>query len=100
MSYAGRKNRFLFCIIAMAMIVCTLLTMVHPIVAYAAEGEISFDETNVLDDLQSSTVNGKPFDPKKYPLDENGDIQVINFVEYCYSYKANLRDNYGLYVYI
>jgi len=100
LSYAGRKNRFLFCIIAMAMIVCTLLTMVHPIVAYAAEGEISFDETNVLDDLQSSTVNGKPFDPKKYPLDENGDIQVIYFVEYCYSYKANLRDNYGLYVYI
>ena len=24
----------------------------------------------------------------------------MNFAEYCYSYKANMRDNYGLYVYI
>ena len=74
--------------------------MVHPIVAYAAESEISFDSTNVLDDLQSSKVNGKAFDMKDYPFNESKDIQVISFVEYCYSYKANLRDNYGLYVYI
>lgn len=100
MSYAGRKNRFLLCIIALATVVCTLLTMVHPIVAYAAESEISFDSTNVLDDLQSSKVNGKAFDIKDYPFNESKDIQVISFVEYCYSYKANLRDNYGLYVYI
>lgn len=100
MSYAGRKNRFLLCIIALATVVCTLLTMVHPIVAYAAESEISFDSTNVLDDLQSSKVNGKAFDMKDYPFNESKDIQVISFVEYCYSYKANLRDNYGLYVYI
>ncbi len=100
MSYAGRKNRFLLCIIALATVVCTLLTMMHPIVAYAAESEISFDRTNVLDDLQSSKVNGKPFDMKDYPFNESKDIQVISFVEYCYSYKANLRDNYGLYVYI
>ncbi|MBR2370437.1 MAG: hypothetical protein IKA82_00295 [Clostridia bacterium] len=100
MSYAGRKNRFLLCIIALATVICTLLTMVHPIVAYAAESEISFDSTNVLDDLQSSKVNGKAFDMKDYPFNESKDIQVISFVEYCYSYKANLRDNYGLYVYI
>lgn len=100
MSYAGRKNRFLLCIIALATVVCTLLTMVHPIVAYAAESETGFDSTNVLDDLQSSKVNGKPFDIADYPFNESKDIQVISFVEYCYSYKANLRDNYGLYVYI
>ena len=100
MSYAGRKNRFLLCIIALATVVCTLLTMVHPIVAYAAETETGFDSTNVLDDLQSSKVNGKPFDIADYPFNESKDIQVISFVEYCYSYKANLRDNYGLYVYI
>ena len=100
MSYAGRKNRFLLCIIALATVVCTLLTMVHPIVAYAAESETGFDSTSVLDDLQSSKVNGKPFDIADYPFNESKDIQVISFVEYCYSYKANLRDNYGLYVYI
>ena len=100
MSYAGRKNRVLLCIIAMAMVVCTVFMMVQPIVAYAAENELNFDSTNVLDDLTSSTVNGKPFDITDYPFDESKDIQVISFVEYCYSYKANLRDNYGLYVYI
>ena len=97
---AGKRNKWLLCIVAFAMVVCILLTMVQPIVAYAAENEINFDSTNVLDDLKSSTVNGQPFDIKDYPFDENKDIQVINFVEYCYSYKANLRDNYGLYVYI
>ena len=100
MTYTGRKNRFLLCIIALATVACTLLTMVHPIVAYAAESEISFDSTNILDDLRSSTINGDLFDFADYPFDENKDIKVINFVEYCYSYKANLRDNYGLYVYI
>lgn len=100
MSYAGRKNRFLLCIIALATVVCTLLTMVHPIVAYAAESETGFDSTSVLDDLRSSKVNGKPFDIADYPFNESKDIRVISFVEYCYSYKANLRDNYGLYVYI
>lgn len=68
--------------------------------AYAATEETNFDNTNVLSDLQSSTVNGKPFDISAYPFDENKDIQVINFVEYCYSYKKNLQGNYGLYVYV
>lgn len=97
---AGKRNKLILCIVAFAMVVCTLLTMVQPIVAYAAESTNSYDNTNVLDDLQSSTVNGQPFNIKAYPYDESKDIQVINFVEYCYSYKANLRDNYGLYVYI
>ena len=64
---AGKRNKWLLCIVAFAMVVCTLLTMVQPIVAYAAENEISFDSTNVLDDLKSSTVNGQPFDIKDYP---------------------------------
>src|SRR5699024_9599028 len=47
-----------------------------------------------------SSVGGEPFDLNDYPFDESKDIQVINFVEYCYSYKANMRGNYGLYVYV
>ncbi len=60
----------------------------------------SFDKTNVLDDLKSSTEDGEVFDIKDYPLNEKGQLQVINFVEYCYSYRANKRDNYALYLYI
>lgn len=71
-----------------------------PNIAYAAASETEFEKTSVFEDLTSSTVNGKPFDIKDYPYDESKQAQVINFVEYCYSYKANMRSNYGLYVYI
>lgn len=85
---------------AFIMVFCTIISVVQPTVAMAAENEKNFDNTNVLDDLKSSTANGKPFDITQYPFDEDKDAQVISFVEYCYSYKANLRDNYGLYIYV
>ena len=99
MIYA-KRNKFLFCIVALVMVVCTLFTTLHSTVAFAAEREINFDNTDVLEDLTSSTVNGEPFDIKNYPFDESKDAQIISFVEYCYSYRANKRDNYGLYLYI
>ena len=33
MIHAGKKNKFLLCIIALAMIVCTFFTMAQPIIA-------------------------------------------------------------------
>jgi len=67
-----------------------------PNVAYAESGGNNYDKTNVLDDLKSSN----DFDILKYPYNEKDDIKVINFVEYCYSFKANMRSNYGLYIYV
>ena len=99
MTYA-RRNRLLLCIVAMVMVLSMVFFPIFSTVAYAAEKEVNYDSTNVLDDLNSATVNGQPFDITDFPFNESKDIQVINFVEYCYSYKANLRDNYGLYVYI
>ena len=96
----ARRNKFLFCIIAMLLVVCTLFTGVQPAMALAYEREINFDNTEVLEDLRSSTVNGQPFDIRNYPFDESKNAQVISFIEYCYSYRANLRDNYGLYLYV
>ena len=60
----------------------------------------SYDNTNVLDDLKSSTVNGEKWDIFMYSYDNNKTVSVINFVEYCYSYKANMQDNFGLYLYV
>ena len=100
MIYAKGKNKFLFCIIALLMVVCTLFTMVQPTTAFAAEREIHFDNTDVLEDLTSSTVNGEPFNIRNYPFTETRDAQIISFVEYCYSYRANKQDNYGLYLYV
>ena len=86
----------------MAALVMVLVTLfgVFSTTAYAAGNGSSFHDTNVLDDLLSSTVNGKPFDVRDYPFDETGEVQVISLIEYCYSYKANQRDNYGLYIYV
>lgn len=69
--------------------------MLSPTLAFAVSNE-NFDKTDVLSDLESN----EGFDITNYPYDEKKEIQVINFVEYCYSYKVNLRGNYGLYVYI
>lgn len=68
--------------------------------AFAAATSVNFDRTNVMNDLNGATINGKVFDIKDYPFDENGSVQVISFMEYCYSFKANMRTNYGLYFYL
>ncbi len=99
MIHAGAVKAPLLRVAAVVMVLVTLFG-VFSTTAYAAGNGSSFDQTKVLDDLLPATVGGKPFDIRDYPFDENGEVQVISFIEYCYSYKANQRDNYGLYVYI
>lgn len=99
MIHAGAVKTPLLRVAAVVMVLVTLLG-VFSTTAYAAGNGSSFDNTQVLDDLLPATVGGKPFDIRDYPFDENGEVQVIILIEYCYSYKANQRDNYGLYVYI
>ncbi len=100
MTSITKKTSF-YAVIMLILVLCTVIP-VQGIsgVAYAAENTASFDSTNVLDDLLSSTVDGKSFDLKAYPYNELGSLQVINFVEYCYSYKRNMQTNYGLYLYV
>lgn len=86
--------------LAAAVIAVLCIITAAPNFAYAADTELHYDKTDVLTDLRSATVSGEPFDIADYPYDESKQAQVINFVEYCYSYKANMRDNYGLYVYV
>ena len=63
-------------------------------------GELNYDKTNVLDDLQSATINGQPFNLSAYPRNPFGTPQVITFAEYCYSQYENGNKNYALYVYV
>lgn len=64
--------------------------------AYAETTDVRFDTTDVLEDLRSS----EGFNLLQYPFDETKTAQIINFVEYGYSYRANQRKNYGLYLYV
>lgn len=63
-------------------------------------GELKYDSTNALDDLQSSDIDGEPFDIADYPKNAQGTAQMITFVEYCYSQYENGFGNFALYVYV
>ncbi len=70
--------------------------------AYAESDDVQtrYEETNVLNNLNGSTIGGKPFDLADYPHDSNGKPTIISFVEFCYSYYAEKQNDYGLYVYV
>ena len=61
--------------------------------ASAATAITNYKKTSILDDLRD-------IDTSKYPKDDDGELQVIRFQEYCYSEIPVLADYYGLYVYI
>lgn len=59
-----------------------------------------YEQQNVLDDLNGSTVNGEKFDLSDYPYNEGGQPQLMSFIEFCYSYTAEKQTDYGLYIYV
>ncbi|MBQ4268122.1 MAG: hypothetical protein IJB97_00560 [Clostridia bacterium] len=65
-----------------------------------ADTALTYEQTNVLDDLIGATVNGEKFSLADYNFDETKETQVISFVEYCYSAYENKQDRYVLYVYV
>ena len=65
-----------------------------------ADPPTSIDETNVLDDLEGSILNGKAFNKDDFTQSDIRDPQIISLVEYGYSFYASRQDDYGLYVYI
>lgn len=84
-------------------IVCILLSVFSiGVNAETVQREVvtDFSKTNVLDDLESSTVNGQLFDITDYPYSAQRNIQLITMVEYCYSFESSNLDYYGLYLYI
>ena len=62
--------------------------------------EISYEQTDVLDDLSGAVIGGKPFDIADYPFDERGKPQIVAFAEYGYSFYADNQGDYGLYAYV
>ena len=90
---------FVFIMLCVAMVLGSHSTAP---VAYADTliGDVQMDSSNVMDDLQSSTVDGEAFDFRDYAFDEQGETNVFALAEYCYSFYSNLQGNYGLYVYV
>lgn len=66
----------------------------------ATDVQTAYESTNVLDDLEGSTIGGKTFDIADYPHDGNGKPQLISLAEFCYSYYADKQGDFGLYAYV
>lgn len=93
-------NKYIISIIiyfyAVSLIGLPLLTLVH-----ASSESNEFDNTYVLDDLQSASVGGVNFNVLNYPyVIGETKLYIVAFIEYCYSFKANMQGNYALYLYI
>ena len=99
MSNLEKSKKLFLCMITLVMVFCIVFMMVQNTFAYAEE-KVSFEDSKVLDDLLSSTINGKAFDITDYPFNQNKDIQLLSFVEFGYSVRPAYKENYGLYVYI
>lgn len=71
--------------------------------AYAATSTITaFEQSDVMEDLKTATINGKPFNTVNYPYDSTGIVkhpEILTVVEYCYSIRAAQREHYGVYIY-
>lgn len=88
-------------IFAAVLAVFCLFTVSAQSFLYArAESALSYDNTNVLDDLEGATIDGEPFNLSDYAPNAYTKTDVILFSEYCYGYYSNTRSNYGLYVYV
>ena len=63
-------------------------------IAFAADaGNVAYDATNVMDDLNGS----EGFNIKDYPADDKGVYEIYSFLEYGYSKNWS---QYGLYIYV
>lgn len=86
---------FVLFVLCVAMVLGSQMTAP---VAFAdtSAGALAYDTTNVMDDLENTTIDGIPFDVKDYPFDEKRDTDMLLFAEYCYSFYTNKQGNYSL----
>lgn len=91
-------KRYLAFIILTAVIISVLITPLSAVIA--EETAPSINDSYVVDDLTSATIDGQPFDPADFPADPDAQPQILSFQEYGYSYYADEQDLFGLYIYI
>lgn len=68
--------------------------------ASASSVVTAYEQSNVLDDLENSTIDGNAFDLNYYNFDEKKNTQLLSFVEFGYSYRTDRQQDYGLYAYV
>lgn len=103
MQYRKTIKRLTYIIIAALLCVLTVICGQFKLSAFADTTDgirAAYENTNVWDNLQGSTIGGNAFNIEDYPHNENGKPQMISFVEFCYSCYSDKQDNFGLYIYV
>ena len=98
-----RNIKAMFAALLLALLVCFGAVMGGQgnLSAFAAtDVQTAYENTNVLDNLEGSTIGGKEFDIADYPHNDSGVPQIISLIEFCYSYYADKQTDFGLYVYV
>lgn len=70
------------------------------VTASAEENTIDIESSDPLEDLQGSTIEGSSFNLESYYFDQSKSTQLLSIIEYEYSFKTDLKDNFALYVYV
>lgn len=93
------KNTIRHLVFALVIVILALLcvNILEMGVTYAADTTSNFDKTAVTDDL---FYDGSKFDERDYPSVKDGDIQIINIIEYGFPFYQNQSAAYGIYVYV
>lgn len=89
------KNSILACILAVALFWGAMAFPAFGTSARAVNNDLAFDNSPVLDDLLSSDT----FKLSDFPLTA-GTPRLLQLVEYGYTYRSNMQDNYALYAYV
>ena len=78
-------KRFAAFVLLLLVCLCAVMGGQGNLSASVADETAQFEQTNVMDDLENSTVDGKAFDVRDYAFDNSEEAQILMLVEYCYS---------------
>lgn len=62
--------------------------------------QATYEAQNIWNDLQDATYDGADIDLNLYNFDSKKNVQIVSFVEFCYSPFTTKQDDFGLYVYV
>ena len=96
-------KKVIYTIISFALSLWVVMAGIFPAVlpVFAkADTTLTFEQTNVMDDLKESTIDGKAFSLTDYSFNTYKETELLSFIEYCYSFYEDKQDNFGLYIYV
>lgn len=104
MNIANHKNIYKIAVFlaVITVVFIPLFNRIPTTIHAATSAKMQFDQSNVMDDLQSATINGAPFNIADFPYDSEGIVnhpRILTVIEYCYSIRPVQRNNYGVYIY-